>query len=223
MPLSFEQLQYNVERSSMFSGGVPVLSRLYSAPREYVRWALEGTRFGVSVLVEAAARTEQLRWQEALSRADQARLARWLRLASPGAAYYDAVTTLADTGSGRFLRYLEAAMAARTALLDFARERDGLDYRFFTRRAALDLPSYAAMEALDRSGDGQRLRQLLGAGFEGEPPIDVSGLPAFTQPEPGLVVRLRESAPGLTLLLAANLILAFVASVSFAGADVRPS
>jgi hypothetical protein len=112
-------------------------------------------------------------------------------------------------------------MAARAAFIDFARERDGLDFRFFTRPEALRMPSFAEMEAMEAAGETRRLRELLGDGWDDEPSLDLEGLPVFSPAEARLGPRVLEASPGLVLLVAVNLILAFVVVVSFTRADVR--
>jgi hypothetical protein len=224
LPLTWEQQErFNVARGSLESGRVPLLSSLYSAPREYVEWAREGTRFGLALRLEAAEEIQHLRWRDTLERAAQAGLARTLRLVSPAAAYSAASTALADTGPSRYLRFLEGVMEARTEFIDFARERDGLDYRFFTRPEALEMPSFAEMAAMEEVGEGDRLRRLLGTGWDDAPSLNLEGLPTFEPAEAGLGTRLAEAAPGLVLLAAVNLLLAFVVMVSFTRADVRPA
>ncbi len=221
VPLAWDDLRFNVDRGSMYSGSVPMLDSLYSAPREYVEWALAGARFGLPILSEAAAEVQQLRAEMVLEMAAQADLARWLRLLSPAGAFYDAVVALTGTGHDNYLRFLSAANTHRQSVLEHARAAGGLDYRFFSRPEIKQMPSLAELEALEQRGDKLRLEQLLGNGFKDQEPLDLGTLPPFRLPPLAAATWLKTAIAGLTALLLANLLLALVTAVRFSTADVR--
>jgi ABC-type transport system involved in multi-copper enzyme maturation permease subunit len=219
-PLSYDQQRFNVNRSSIHSGSVPMLSLLYSGPREYVDWALAGVRFGLPHLLAAATEIEQLRRDRVLRMADQADLAQKLRLVSPAGAYYDAVAAVTGTGHRAYVEFFDAAVAHRRRVVEHARANDGLDYRFFTRPEALQMPPFTDLEAMERNGDQVRLEQLLGSGFQDHAPLDLSNMPSF-QATPAPASWLGTAAASLISLIVANLLLVAAAALRFARADVR--
>lgn len=216
-----DQRLFNRERRSLYSGGIPFLSRLYSGPEEYVQWALAGLRFGLPLRLRAAESVQELRWRSLRAMSEQEGLARRLRMLSPAGLLYDAVATLSDTDAGRYLRFLAAVRAQRESLLELARADDGLDWRFFTRRAALEMPGLDELRALSDAGDAARLEAVLGRGFADEAAIDVSGLPAFRLPEAPVAERMARAGLDLGALIFANLALLLAAVVLFARSDVR--
>jgi ABC-type transport system involved in multi-copper enzyme maturation permease subunit len=220
-PLTYDQHRFNVDRRSIHSGSVPMLSRLYSAPREYVDWALAGARFGLPQLLAAATEIEQLRRDRVLRMADQADLAQKLRLISPAGAYYDAVAAVTGTGHRAYVEFFDAAVAHRRQVVEHARANDGLDYRFFTRPEALQLPPFAELEALERNGDQVRLEQLMGSGFQEQEPLDLSSMPPFRPATPAPTSWLGSAAASLISLIIANLLLVAAAALRFSRADVR--
>lgn len=221
LPLSYEQQRFNVDRQSLQSGGVPLLGKLYSAPREYVEWALAGTRHALPLRLEAAAKIQEIRREAVRRMTSQARLARLLRLVSPAAGYADAVTLVAGTDEGRYVRFREAVERYREAFLGYARAKEGLDWRFFTREAALHMPPLAELERLEAAGDRARLKAILGEGFASSPPLDLAGMPAFALPRRPLGARLAAAAPQLAALALLSLLLLLIAALAFARADVR--
>jgi ABC-2 type transport system permease protein len=222
-PVSYDdQRQFNRERGSYYSGGVPFLVYLYSGPQEYVQWALDGVRFGLPLELKAAEAVQKLRWRSLRSMASQEELARRLRLLSPAGVLYDAVAALSDTDADRYLRFQAAVRAQRQALLQVARANDGLDWRFFTRRAALRMPTLEQLHAMAAAGDQSRIEAILGRGFADEPAIDMSGLPSFRLPEAPLADRVARAGLGLAALGLVNLLLLLAAVVLFVRSDVRP-
>ncbi len=215
-----DQRRFNRQRMSLYSGGIPFLGRLYSGPREYVQWALDGVRYGLPLRLKAAETVQEMRWRSLREMAVQESLARRLRLASPAGLLYDAVATLADTDAGRYRRFLAAVRGQREAFLEFARANDGLDWRFFTRREALDMPTLAELDALAAAGNQARLDAILGRGFSDT--IDVSGLPSFRLPEAPVGQRAARAGVDLGVLGLANLVLLLAAVVLFLRSDVRP-
>ncbi len=217
-----EQVQFNHERWSRYSGSVPFLLGLYSAPQEYVQWALDGLRFGLPIHLKAAEAIQELRWRTLRSMTTQEELARRLRLLSPAGVLYDAVAALADTDAGRYMRFQTAVRAQREALLELARANNGLDWRFFTRREALDLPALDDLRSMVAAGNQSRVDVILGGGFDEVRPIDMSGLPSFSMPEAPLSHRLARAAQDLTALGLANLLLLLASVILFLRSDVRP-
>ncbi len=215
-----DQRRFNRERRSLYSGDVPMLTRLYSGPREYVEWALDGLRFGLPLRLKAAEEVQEMRWRSLREMAAQEALARRLRLLSPAGLLYDAVATLSDTDAGRFQRFIAAVRAQREALLEYARANDGLDWRLFTRREALVMPTLTELQALAAAGDEARLEAILGRGFD--EPVDVSGLPSFRLPSLSVGRRVARIGLDLGVLGLANLVLLLVAVVLFLRSDVRP-
>ena len=222
-PVSYEdQSRFNRQRWSYYSGAIPFLTRLYSAPREYVQWALNGVRFGMPLQLKAAAEVQALRWRTLRAMASQEDLARRLRLLSPAGVLYDAVAALSDTDAGRYLRFQTAVRAQREALLQLARANNGLDWRFFTRRAALRMPTLEQLHAMVAAGNQSRINAILGRSFDDEPAIDMSGLPSFQLPEAPLADRLARAGLDLAALGLVNLVLLLAAVVLFLRSDVRP-
>jgi ABC-type transport system involved in multi-copper enzyme maturation permease subunit len=222
-PLSVHEQRFNEDRGSLYSGDVPVLQTLYAAPREYVEWALAGTRHGVPILVEAASTIQEMRSQAVLRMVGQADLARWLRRLTPAAAYYDSVAVLCATEHGAYLRFWQAVAAQRHQLIEYARARNGLGYRFFTREEVLASPPYAELAALEEQGQIERLQQLLGTGEKETGSLDLSEMPQLASAQISLGERISNAIPDLVLLLVLNMVMILLAAMIFSRADVRVS
>jgi len=221
VPISVQQQRFNVERSSVLSGGVPLLGSLYSGPREYVDWAVDGTRATLPLLIEAENRIQGMRLGSVRERAAQAGLARRLRRISPAALYYDSSASLAGSDYTSYLKFVQLVGDLRHRLIDFAAANDGLGVRFFTRPEALELPGIAELEELESQGQDERIKQLMGEGFDSEPPLNVGDIGLLDVSRTGPARRIASVWLDMVVLAIMNIVLILIASICFSRADVR--
>jgi hypothetical protein len=162
-----------------------------------------------------------MRLESVRQRAVQAGLARWLRRISPAALYYDTSASLAGSDHASYLRFVQLVGDLRHRLIDVAAASDGLGVRFFTRPEALELPGIAELEEMESQGQEERLQQLMGEGFDSEPPLDVGDIGLLDVSRVGPGRRIASVWLDVVVLAIMNIVLVLVASICFSRADVR--
>lgn len=218
--IPLDEQRFNIGRRALISGDVPILRRLDFGSAEYVQWALDGARNGLPVLLETASQLQASRERTTRAMFAQADLAESLRRLSPASLFYDTMAAVADTDRGRYQRFLDGVRSQRERLLDAAKGRHGLDYRFFTHDGALTAPSFAALAALEKNGERQQLDAIRSVRLQDLPSIRLD-VPEFRLPDRPASGRLDDAALSLASLLLANMGVGLAAALLFSRTDVR--
>jgi len=209
-----------IEGRSVYSGGLAYPIRIYYAPREIIEWELEGLKRFLPIEIEYAGKIHAVHADYERQLDAQARLARILARLSPAWSYYNTASSLAGTDAETQMAFLDRARRYRNQLMDYVSSKDGLfSYRFFTRREPRSFKSTPELDLL--KGQGDRLHQEIGTGWDSVPPLDLRDRPPFNHSTFRVRDSLLNSLPDLVLLVFLNLAFFLAAHVCFLKTDVR--
>ncbi len=209
-----------IEGRRVYSGSLAYPIRIFYAPREIIEWELDGLRRFLPIEIQYADKIHAVHADYERQLDAQARLARVLARFSPAWSYYNTASSLAGTDAETQLAFLDRARRYRNQLMDYVSSKDGLfSYRFFTRQAPGDFKSTAELDLL--KGQGDRLRQEIGAGWDSVAPLDLRDRPPFNYSPFQIRDSLANSLPDLILLVFLNLASFLAAHVCFLRTDVR--
>lgn len=209
-----------VEGRSVYSGSLAYPIRIAHAPREIIEWELDGLRRFLPIEIRYTDKIHAVYVDYERQLDAQARLARILARFSPAWSYYNTASSLAGTDAETQLAFLDRTRRYRNQLMDYVVSKDGLlSYRFFTRREPRSFKSTAELDLL--KGQGDRLRQEIGGGWDSVPPLDLRDRPPFKHEPLRIRDSLLNSLPDLIVLVFLNLAFFLAAHVCFLKTDVR--
>jgi len=209
-----------IKGRDVYSGSWAYPIRIYYAPREIMEWELEGLKRFLPIEIEYADKIHGVHLDYERQLNAQARVARILSRFSPAWSYYNIASSLAGTDEESQMAFLDRARRYRNQLMDYVSSKDGLSsYRFFSRREPRSFKSTAELDLL--KGQGDRLEQEIGAGWDSVPPLDLRDRPPFEHSAFQVRDSLLNSLPDLVLLVFLNLAFFLTAHVCFLKTDVR--
>lgn len=183
---------------------------------------LEGLKFCLRLDMEYAERIHNLYRDHEQAVASQASLARVIAHLSPAWDYYQAVSSLAGTDAGSFLRFLDQARRYRRDLIQYVQNKGGLfSAAYFTRANVAKLPITQDLEAVKTAHGQHAVDEMIGPGWPGVRPLDLRDIPNWDFAPASLGVRIAPALPEAGILLFLNLVLFLAVHVVLLRTDVR--
>lgn len=214
------QVLRRTERNrSVYTGSWPLANSYIFGPREMVQWYLDGSIYGHNLKMTYEDQIEKLYHDYQLKLEKQASIARTLSMMSPSWLFKHTVSDFAGTGEGEYIRFLEGVSRYRGVLINYMKDRGGLDtYLLFTRKPVDAFPTARELVLLSKSGGDEAIKAVADYSFD---PLDLSDMPRYKQADADIAASLKAILPNIGIMIVLSLILFVSAWVSFLRADVR--
>ena len=204
---------------SVISGNQPFAFQVLTASREAMLWYLDGAKFYVPHRIEYAEQIGNLHQEYYRSLKRQTVLAENLSRLSPAWVYYNLSAGLSGTDLRRHERFIQQAQDYRKALMGYMREQGAFSsISWFTPVDLNDMPSQAG---LVESDEAAFFANLTPKSWDDVEPIDLSGMPVFTNGPAWGNTALGGAFPDLVYLIFLNILLFLITGAMFLKSEVR--